>query len=781
MVAEKYKDDEESEPLNQQSSTSDHSKISSESITSISSSSIELDRLNPEGIKAGEGHKEEDYDEEDGLVHSPTVRPMDRRFRRTVWSLGGLCLGGWLLALVLFISRQTYKHSSNTPYDPAATVSRGSGKAVTLDEVQGGRWRPRKHDISWIGGANGEDGLLLEKERGVGKAYLVVEDVRSRKEGIQSLDNIILMGKGDFEVGKHHISTHRVWPSKDLKKVLVASDVQKNWRHSFTARYWIFDVASQKAEALDPANPDGRIQLASWAPTADAVVFTRENNMFLRKLDSDKVIQMTTDGGTELFYGVPDWVYEEEVFAADSVTWWSEDGSYVAFMKTNETVVPEYPIQYFVSRPSGDKPAPGEENYPEVRQIKYPKAGAPNPVVDLLFYNVAKGDVFSINADNADSEPDRLITEVIWAGKDGKVLVRTTNRESDILKILLVDVVQRNKKVIRTVNVTAVDGGWFEVSETTRFIPGDPSNGRPHDGYIDTVIYEGYDHLAYFSPLDNPNPVMLTSGPWEVVHAPSAVDLDKNLVYFVATKESPIQRHVYSVKLDGSDLQPFTDVSKEGYYEASFSTGAGYALLSYQGPGIPWQRVISTPSNSETFEHHTEDNKDLASFAAAHELPIEIYSTVEIDGFELQVVERRPPHFDGSKKYPVLFHLYGGPGSQTVDKKFNVDFQAYIASNLGYIVVTVDGRGTGFIGRKARCIIRGHIGYYEALDQIATAKIWGEKDYVDEERIAIWGWSYGGFMTLKTLEIDAGRTFQYGMAVAPVTDWRFYGISYLIL
>ena len=170
-----------------------------------------------------------------------------------------------------------------------------------------------------------------------------------------------------------------------------------------------------------------------------------------------------------------------------------------------------------------------------------------------------------------------------------------------------------------------------------------------------------------------------------------------------------------------------------------------------------------------------EDNKELGNFAAAHELPIEIYSTVTIDGIDLQVVERRPPHFDKHKEYPVLFHLYGGPGSQTVDKKFTVDFQAYIASNLGYIVVTVDGRGTGFIGRRARCIIRGHIGYYEALDQIETAKIWGKKSYVDEERIAIWGWSYGGFMTLKTLEIDGGRTFRYGMAVAPVTDWRFYG------
>ena len=785
MAIGHYTDEEESRPLNQDSSTSDRSHESSESITSVSS--IALDRLNHEGAKVGDGDvnrlefKDEDYDEEDGLVHPSVVRPMDGRFRRIVWSLGGLCFVGWLLALFLFLSRQHYRHTSTLPYNPAATATRGSGKAVTLNEVLRQAFSPASHAISWIDGPSGEDGLLLEKESAADKDYLVVEDIRKRKPGAQAADSTTLIKSGEFTVNGKKVSASKVWPSKDFKRVLIASDVQKNWRHSFTALYWIFNVASQTAEPLDPANANDRVQLASWSPKSDAVVFTRDNNIFLRRITDDKVVQITKDGGTELFYGVPDWVYEEEVFSGNSVTWWSEDGQYIAFMRTNETVVPEYPIQYFVSRPSGDKPEPGKENYPEVRQIKYPKAGAPNPAVELQFYDVAKDEVFSVSGDSVKVGKEKLITEVVWAGKDGKVLVRMTNRESDILNVVLIDVTQRTQKVVRTLDLTALDGGWFEVSEDTRFIPSDPSNGRPHDGYIDTVIHDNYDHLAYFSPLDNPEPVLLTSGPWEVVRAPSAVDMKNNLVYFVATKESPIQRHVYSVKLDGTDLKPLSDTSQDGYHSVSFSTGAGYALLSYQGPNIPWQKVISTPSNPSHFEHATEENKDLAKFVSAHELPIKIYSTVTIDGFELQVLEQRPPHFDESKKYPVLFYLYGGPGSQTVDKRFTVDFQAYVASKLGYIVVTVDGRGTGFIGRKARCIIRGHIGYYEARDQIETAKIWAAKKYVDAERIAIWGWSYGGFMTLKTLEQDAGRTFQYGMAVAPVTDWRFYGTPTLLL
>jgi dipeptidyl aminopeptidase len=724
----------------------------------------------------------EEEEKEDDLETGPFInngggRDVDKRFRRLIWIVAGVFIGAWVVALVLFLWSQSYKHSSATPHDPAATASRGSGKKITLDQVMNGQWRASKQSISWIEGANGEDGLLLEQ--GVpGKDYLIVEDVRTKKGDSSALATTTLMKQGYFKFGNEGFTPNKVFPSKDLKKVLVATNVQSNWRHSFIAKYWVFDVATQTAEPLDPANKDGRVQLASWSPQSDAIVFTRDNNLFLRKLSSKTVTQITTDGGPNYFYGVPDWVYEEEVFQTNSATWWAEDGKYLSFLRTNESEVPEYPIQYFVSRPSGARPLPGEENYPEVRQIKYPKAGAPNPTVDLLFYDVAKGDVFEVKIAGGFEAKDLLITEVVWAGSTGKALIRETNRESDILRVVLVDVESRTGKTVRNRDLLKLDGGWFEVTQKTRYIPADPANGRPQDGYIDTVIHENNDHLGYFTPMDNPEPIMLTSGDWEVVSAPSAVDLKKNLVYFLSTKESPIQRHVYSVTLDGKNLEPLTNTSKEGYYGASFSSGAGYSLLSYDGPNIPWQKVISTPSNLDTYEDVIEENKGLADMAKKHELPIEIYSTVNIDGFDLQVVERRPPHFNEKKKYPVLFFLYGGPGSQTVSKSFGVDFQAYVAANLGYIVVTVDGRGTGYIGRKARTIIRGNIGYYEARDQIETAKIWAQKKYVDPTRLAIWGWSYGGFMTLKVLEQDAGQTFSYGMAVAPVTDWRFYDSIY---
>jgi dipeptidyl aminopeptidase len=791
MPRERTAKEEETELLTKDERSARTSEDDSRaSVSSISTTSLVLEHINDPAIngalkaKRGEKYTDDDdertraheqFDVEGGRFQAPVS--VDKKTRRWLWIVGTACVAGWALALVFFLMNGSYKHVSTRPHDPLASSTKGSGKKITMDDVFGGRFYAQSQSVSWIPGPKGEDGLLLEKSAGNAE-YLVVEDIRSKGEEKASASKTTLMQKSSFEVDGSYVFPSDVWPSKDFKKVLVRSDYQKNWRHSGTGKYWIFDVETQTGEPLDPENPRSTIQLASLSPQSDAVVFTRDNNMFLRKLDSKKVIQITQDGGSELFYGVPDWVYEEEVFQADSATWWSEDGKYIAFLRTDESTVPTYPVQYFLSRPSGEKPKPGEENYPEVRDIKYPKAGAPNPIVSLQFYDVEKGDVFSVKIEDDFKDPDRLITEIVWAGKTKQVLVRETNRESDILKLVLMDVEKRTGKTVRTENVAELDGGWMEVSHQTTFVPADPDNGRKDDGYIDTIVHEGYDHIGYFSPLDSDKPVLLTQGEWEVVEAPSRVDLKNNLVYYISTEKSSIERHAYSVYLNGTGKSEVLENGGSGYYGASFSTGGSYALISYKGPGIPWQKIISTPSNKEKYEKVLEENKALDRFVRGREMPILNYQTIDVDGFKLNVLERRPPHFNEKKKYPVLFYQYSGPGSQEVDKRFRVDFQSYIASSLGYIVVTVDGRGTGYLGRKLRCITRGNIGHYEAHDQIAAAKSWAAKKYVDADRLAIWGWSYGGFTTLKTLEQDGGETFKYGMAVAPVTDWRYYDSIY---
>ncbi|KAK4190575.1 putative dipeptidyl aminopeptidase [Podospora australis] len=785
-------------------------RMSHESESSVSTTSIVFDRIDERVLKEKHGNlsdddplkdaDDDDMNQED-LETGPFLgsgndsgndaevdplekgKGMDRGMRRTLIIVAGLLISAWVVGLFVFVGTKAYTPASQIDHDPQATVVRGTGKQVTLDQVMGSYWRPESHSISWIASPDGQDGLLLLKGAS-GKDFLVVEDVlaQNNKPGSKTLVNVqvasskTLIKDNTFQYKGKGYSPVKVWPSNDLKKVLIATNLESNWRHSFYAAYWIFDVESQTVEPLIPDEPGVRVQLAQWSPRSDAIAFTRDNNLYLRKITSDNILQITKDGGAEVFNGVPDWVYEEEVFSGNSATWWSEDGNFIAYLRTNETGVPEYPIQYFVSRPSGTEAKAGEESYPEVRQIKYPKAGAHNPVVNLKFYDVVRGESFSVEISGRFKDDDRLITEVVWAGD--QVILKETNRVSDIMRVLLVDVHARTGKAVRTTDVKALDGGWFEITHKTTYIPADPENGRPHDGYIDMIIRDDNDHLAYFTPLDNSEPVMLTSGDWEVVDAPSAVDLKNNLVYFVATKESSIQRHVYQVGITGKNLKPVTDTKSEGYYAISFSTGSGYALLSYQGPNIPWQKVISTPSNTHKYEYVVEENPDLAKSAREYELPIKIYGTINVDGVELNYVERRPPHFDANKRYPVLFQQYSGPGSQTVTKRFTVDYQSYVAAGLGYICVTVDGRGTGFIGRKNRVLIRGNLGRWESHDQIAAAKIWANKTYIDESRLAIWGWSFGGFNTLKTLEQDGGQTFRYGMAVAPVTDWRFYDSIY---
>ncbi|KAK4635433.1 putative dipeptidyl-aminopeptidase B [Fulvia fulva] len=724
----------------------------------------------------------EEMDVEEHMAWQRPVKPADRAFRRVLYILIAVGLVGWVAALFLFLGQDRHIPHSSRPHDPHATSTTGNGKKITLEQVLHGEWSPTRHSLNWVAGPDGEDGLLLERGS-IGRDYLVVEDVRYRGQdlSVQRQHSTTLMKTGFFVVNGMSVSVDEAWPSPDHKHVLVQSSYQSNWRHSNTGLYWIFDVATQTGQPLDPVKPDERVQLATWSPDSKTVVFTRNNNMFIRHLDRTAADPITSDGGKDLFYGIPDWVYEEEVLAEGAATWWSGDGKFVAFFRTDESSVPTFPVQYFFRSPTGKKKKAGEENYPDVRHIKYPKAGAPMSVVSLMFYDVGRAEVFTVPVSNDFADNDRLITEVVWAGETGKVLIRSTNRESDVLKMILVDAVERTGKTVRERDVQKLDGGWAEISHTTTFVPADSSNGRLHDGYIDTIVHENFDHLAYFTPLDNPEPKMLTSGDWEVVQGPSAVDTIQNVVYFIGTKHGSTQRHLYTCTLkDGpNSVKHVTNVDEIGYYSASFSTLTQFMLLSYQGPGIPWQKVQATPTNKGGLQEFTiEDNKALGELAKRTELPVEIYSTINVDGFDLNIVERRPPHFNEKKKYPVLFQLYNGPGFQNVDRKFSVDFQSYVASNLGYIVVTLDGLGTGYKGRKQRTIVRDNIGYWEAYSQIEAAKIWKAKKYVDEERMAIWGWSYGGFMALKTIETDAGNTFKYGMAVAPVTDWRYYDSIY---
>ena len=437
-----------------------------ESTESTSTTSLILERINnaehttPRIPYDDQDHDHFNYDDGDDVEASrektPISKPAETKVKRIVYIIGAILVGSWFVALIVYLSSE-YNAIHETP-KPSAPL----GKELTLSQVLHGQWRATHHNIEWIADPEGKrDGLMLSADQmSMPSAYLVVEDLQGTKQ--------VLMKSRSFTVNGESHNAEQTWPSADLKKVLIATNKESKFRHSFSAIYWIYDIATGQAAPLIPADPRALVALAVWSPTSDAVAFVKDNNLCVRKISPDSVVEVTTDGGKDLFYGIPDWVYEEEVFGGNKALWWSDDGKHIAYLRTNETEVPEYPIQFFVSRPSHDQPKPGEENYPEVELIKYPKAGAPNPVVDLRFWNVEIGPSFSVKIENDFPDNQRLITEVLWAGS--KVLVRETNRESDVLKVVLIDPSTRTGKVVREQDVAALDGGWFEVVRTSHNI-----------------------------------------------------------------------------------------------------------------------------------------------------------------------------------------------------------------------------------------------------------------------------------------------------------------------
>ena len=256
-----------------------------------------------------------------------------------------------------------------------------------------------------------------------------------------------------------------------------------------------------------------------------------------------------------------------------------------------------------------------------------------------------------------------------------------------------------------------------------KYVPKDVELGRYEDGYIDVVDRDGWNHLGYFSPLNSSTPQYITGGNWEVTGGIAAFDKSTNTVYFTSTRRSPVERHLYSIDLWGTNLKALTP-DQQGYYTVSFSTRAQYYQLTYRGPGLPHQQVLSTTNSS--FSLILEDNTRLNATLRKYDLPQLVYGTIKsVDGYDLNYREIRPPNFDdsGKTKYPVLFFCYGGPVSQNVDKRFGVEWHFWLASEprLEYLVVQVDGRGTGFMGRKMRAGVRGQLGILEAEDQAHAA------------------------------------------------------------
>lgn len=556
------------------------------------------------------------------------------------------------------------------------------------------------------------------------------------------------------------------WIQPSLDRVLFSVNYTKQYRYSYLADYLIYNVATNETTRL---NEDalGDVQYAAWAPAQDALAFVRGNNLYLSNISH--ATQITFDGGPDLFHGVPDWVYEEEVFGSAFAFFWSPDGTRVAYLSFNETGVGTFTVPYYMVDDTSASP------YPLELDLRYPKVGTTNPTVSLTLLDVDSLETSTIPI-NVFEANDTIVGEVSWAtDAHSNLLLRVFNRVQDLERYVLVDTDSGETTVTRQRDGT---DGWLDNGLAINYIG--TVTGSNETWYVDFSDESGWNHL-YLFPVTGGENITLTSGEWEVTTILS-VDNQRELVYFLSTRHHSTSRHLYSVSYTTGVVTPLVNDQEAAYYSASFSPAGGYYLLSYEGPNVPYQEMYATNS-TEPLSTITS-NSALLEAIQEYNLPNITYFELEHpDGYILNVMQRLPPNFNASHQYPVLFTPYGGPGAQEVDQSFQrLTFRAYIASDpeLQYITYTVDGRGTGYKGRAFRSTVASHLGRYEPLDQIwAAQQILQSNPYVNPDSVGIWGWSFGGYLSAKVIELQGSDgPFSFGLITAPVTDWRLYDSIY---
>lgn len=531
--------------------------------------------------------------------------------------------------------------------------------------------------------------------------------------------------------------------SSDESKILFSINYEPIYRHSFKAEYYIYDIVSNSISKL---SENGKQQLASFSPDGKYVSFVRDNNIFIKDLQKGSEKQLTFDGEkNKIINGAPDWVYEEE-FSYNKAYDWSPDSKRIAFLKTDESHVKTYSITIWGNL------------YPEMYEYKYPKAGEENSKVSLHIIDIENGN--TLLADLGDLN-DKYIPRLKFTKNPGILSAVKMNRLQNLYELYFIDVQSGNSKTILSLN----DEKYIEINDDLTFLNNDKGFILSHEG-------DGYRHLYYYDfngKLIN----QITSGKWEVTEF-YGFDDNTETLYFQAAKSSPLRREIYSVKTDGTNFRKISE--KEGTNSAEFSKNFKFFINTYSNANTPF--VISLFDNSGNLIREIENNSVLNNRIKEQYKfqPKEFFYFTTEDGVQLNGWMIKPKKL--KSKNPVLMYVYGGPGSQTVLDSWDRDMAWWqLLAQNGYIIVSVDNRGTGARGKDFRQVTYRELGKYEVLDQIQAAKYLSTLKFVDSKRIGIFGWSYGGYMSTLCMTIGADW-FKLGIAVAPVTNWRYYDSIY---
>jgi len=615
-----------------------------------------------------------------------------------------------------------------------SSVLTAQQKEVSLDEIWSGTFREeRLQSLQSLN--NGEEYVVLNKDRESGASSIDVYSYKSGEKTRTLLSSNNLDKVDSFEGFKF---------SEKEDKILLSTEVEPIYRRSSKEIFYVYDVRSKDLKKIS----EDKIQEASFSPDATKVAYVFENNIYTYDLETEKRTQVTNDGEiNSVINGVADWVYEEE-FSFVKAFEWNPTGEKIAFLKFDESDVQEFSMDLF-----------GKDLYPTQQVFKYPKAGEANSNVSLHMYDVSSKKVEEVKLGDYN---DFYIPRIKWSSNPMLLSVQVLNRHQNNLDLIFVNAEDNKAEVV----LNEKDEAYVDITDNLTFLE--------DNSFIWTSEMDGFNHIYHYDE-EGELVDQITSGDWEVTNY-YGYDKKADRIYYQSTENGSVNRDIYSVKPNGKSKKRLTE--KTGMNSASFSADYTYFINSFTNVETPHVYTLHKAKDGKQVREILNNSELLEKNKPYGFSPKEL-STININGNDLNMWTIKPSNFDENKEYPLLMFQYSGPGSQSVSNSYfsTNDYWYQLLADKGYIIVCIDGRGTGFKGAEFKKVTYQELGKYEVEDQISAAKKLGERSYIDSDRIGIWGWSYGGFMSSNAI-LKGNDTFSMAIAVAPVTSWRFYDTVY---
>ncbi len=614
----------------------------------------------------------------------------------------------------------------------AAPLLTAQQKQITLEDIWGGTFSTQ--------------GLEVLRSMNDGQHYTILNsDPGARMSSIDKYrystqEKVGTLVASDSLRGIPYFTSYTF--SRDESKVLLATQVEPIYRRSRLGIYYIYDLTTGGLVQLS----DEKIQEPTLSPSGDKVAFVLANNLYTADLGTGVVSQITSDGQPNaIINGVTDWVYEEE-FAFVKAFAWNSDGTRLAFLRFDEREVPEFSMDVY-----------GQDLYQYPYVFKYPKAGEANAKVSLHIYDLDAATAREVPLGEA-----YYIPRIQWMHHPDHLSVQTLNRHQNRLTLHKVDASNLGVSVL----LEESDDAYVDVTDNLTFLP--------DDRFIWTSEKDGYNHI-YLHDTDGSQQYQLTSGPWEVTSY-YGYDPENRRIFYQSSEQGSINRDVYSVSDRGKRKKRLS--TGNGTNSASFSADFSYFINTFSNVQTPPVYTLHRASDGELVRE-LKHNRGLLETLEGYEMAPKEFSTLQVNGNELNMWMVKPPDFDPAKEYPLFMFQYSGPGSQQVANRWygSNDYWHQMLASKGYVIACVDGRGTGLKGRDFKKVTQLELGKYEVEDQIEAARQLSALPYIDAQRTGIWGWSYGGFMASNCI-LKGNDVFEMAIAVAPVTSWRFYDTIY---